>query len=78
MKKLQKSTDLPPNLVKEFILNTLVGSVELWSQSKQNSEVIINNVASKGGTTEQALIHLEKCKFEKIIFEAILKARLQK
>lgn len=53
---------------------TFVGCAELLNQNQKTAKEWKNAVASKGGTTEAALNHLEKQNLEKIISEAVEKA----
>ena len=66
---------LPKAFVRKFIYTTLIGSVQLWEQSGDNSEDLVLKVASKGGTTEEALNHLDNGNFDNLIIKAIKKAK---
>jgi len=55
------------------ICDTIIGTAELMKQKKLSVDDQIRNVASKGGTTEQALLELEKYKFCEGIISAMQK-----
>ena len=50
-----QSLGLSPKVAERAIRATLEGSVRLWQASGESPDVLINKVASKGGTTEAAL-----------------------
>ena len=60
----------------EALVNTvcdvIIGSALLLKQSTDSPKALISKVASKGGTTEQALIKLDNGNFDKIIEEAMI------
>ena len=55
------------------ICDTIIGTAELMKQKDLSPEEQIRNVASKGGTTEQALLELENYKFCDGIISAMQK-----
>jgi pyrroline-5-carboxylate reductase len=58
------------------LLNTIcdmvIGSATLLKQSTDTPEELISKVASKGGTTEQALIKLDDGEFDETIKQAMI------
>ena len=55
------------------ICDTIIGTAELMKQKNLSADEQIRNVASKGGTTEQALLELENYKFYEGIISAMQK-----
>ena len=55
----------------ESICDVVIGSASMLKQSSDTPEELIAKVASKGGTTEQALIKLDEYEFDKTICEAM-------
>ena len=56
----------------DIICDVVIGSAALLKQSTDTPTDLISKVASKGGTTEQALIKLNEGKFDKIIENAMI------
>ena len=54
------------------VCDMVIGSAELLKSSDDTPETLIKKVASKGGTTEQALLKLDENKFDDIIREAMI------
>jgi pyrroline-5-carboxylate reductase len=56
----------------EFLVSqTFSGSVQLQNRSKLSNEAWIQRVASKGGTTEAALLVFNKNELQEIVIEGI-------
>ncbi len=74
---LVKSPDNPDGIDERLILNSIcdmiIGSAELMKTSDMTPDEQIKRVASKGGTTEQALLELGRCEFEEGIVSAMKK-----
>lgn len=62
------------NLSKLFVKQTMLGAYHLMNNSEKNLEELINDVASKGGTTEAALKTFEENNFKEILKKGILNA----
>lgn len=62
------------NLSKLFVKQTMLGAYHLINNSDKNLEELINDVASKGGTTEAALKTFEDNNFKGILQKGILNA----
>ena len=56
----------------DIICDVVIGSAALLKQSTDTPTDLISKVASKGGTTEQALIRLNEGNFDKIIENAMI------
>jgi pyrroline-5-carboxylate reductase len=56
----------------DIICDVVIGSAALLKQSTDTPTDLISKVASKGGTTEQALIKLNEGNFDKIIENAMI------
>lgn len=54
------------------VCDMVIGSAELLKSSDDTPEALIKKVASKGGTTEQALLKLDENNFDDIIREAMI------
>ncbi len=55
----------------DVICDVLIGSATLLKRSGENPDVLISRVASKGGTTEQALNTLNEHEFDRIVADAM-------
>ena len=53
------------------ICDVVIGSAQLLKQSADSPEAWISRVASKGGTTEQALAVLRDCRFDEAMCQAM-------
>ena len=51
--------------------DTMIGAGEMIKRSELSLEELISRVASPGGATEKALLTFDKCKFGKIVTEAV-------
>ena len=56
----------------DVICDVVIGSAMLLKQSSDSPSELISKVASKGGTTEQALLKLNEGDFDKIIENAMI------
>ena len=75
IEKAAINAGLPKAFLRKFIHTTLVGSVQLWEKSDVDSGDLMLRVASKGGTTEEALNHLNAGNFDDLIIRAVEKAK---
>lgn len=62
---------------KKMIRTLFQGSAKLINEDSSDFAILQSNVASKGGTTEQALSFLSNHNFKTLIFDAMEKARLR-
>ncbi|RMZ57858.1 pyrroline-5-carboxylate reductase [Chryseobacterium nematophagum] len=62
------------NLSQLFVKQTMLGAYHLINNSDKSLEELINDVASKGGTTEAALKMFEENALKEILKKGILKA----
>ena len=69
------SNGLTPEMSKELVLHTFLGSAKLLNGSELSAEDLVLSVASKGGTTEAALSVLINEKMDQIILSAVEKAK---
>ncbi len=65
---------LPRYMSEELVTQTVLGSVKLTAESERHPAALKNDVTSPGGTTAQALYHLEKGGLRSTIAEAVLAA----
>ena len=56
----------------DTVCDVVIGSAMLLKQSSDSPSELISKVASKGGTTEQALIKLNEGEFDKVIENAMI------
>ena len=56
----------------DIICDVVIGSATLLKQSTDTPSELISKVASKGGTTEQALIKLDEGNFDKTVENAMI------
>jgi len=68
---------LPKKFVPQLVNLTILGAAKMLNEEKIAAEELKKAVASKGGTTEQALSVFEKYKIEKIFYKAIKKAYIR-
>ncbi len=66
-----QSLGLPPTIAAQAIRATLDGSVALLRASRDPAAILINHVASKGGTTEAALKVLRQRRMTRHFIEAL-------
>ncbi|RNA63319.1 pyrroline-5-carboxylate reductase [Chryseobacterium nematophagum] len=62
------------NLSQLFVKQTMLGAYHLINNSDKSLEELINDVASKGGTTEAALKMFEESSLKEVLKKGILKA----
>ena len=67
-----KAQGLDTNGLLDAICDVVIGSANLLKQSTDSPAELISKVASKGGTTEQALIKLDEGNFNKTIESAMI------
>ncbi len=77
LEKAAIKTGLPKCYLKKFLFWTLKGSLYLWNYSEESSNDLINKVASKGGTTQEAIDFLNKGNFDELIVLAVEKAKIK-
>jgi len=65
---------LPRYMAKELVTQTVLGAAKLAQESARHPASLKNDVTSPGGTTAQALYHLEKGGLRSTIAEAVLAA----
>ncbi len=62
---------LPDRQLLDSICDVVIGSALLLKESEDSPQELIAKVASKGGTTEQALQALTNCEFDRIVADAM-------
>jgi len=62
---------LPRDMARKLVLQTMLGSSRFIQQSGKEPAELRRMVTSPGGTTAQALLHLEKGKFSRLLIEAV-------
>ncbi|MEN3014169.1 MAG: pyrroline-5-carboxylate reductase [Endomicrobiia bacterium] len=74
IQKIARKLGLNKNIVEDLVNYTILGAANMLIKEKISAEKLKNAVASKGGTTEQALDVFYKHNLEKIFYKAIYKA----
>lgn len=69
--KAAKSLGLDDDVASRLVLKTALASAKLPGAMKEGPAALRERVASKGGTTEEALAVLKKNKFEDIVRDAV-------
>lgn len=69
-----KQMGIEENLSKLFVKQTMLGAYHLLNNSDKNLDDLIQDVASKGGTTEAALKTFEDYQLKEILIKGILSA----
>jgi pyrroline-5-carboxylate reductase len=62
---------LPRNMARELVLQTMLGSGHLIQKSGKEPAELRRMVTSPGGTTAEALLHLEKGGFSRLLIDAV-------
>ena len=62
---------LPREMAQELVVQTMLGSGHFIQKSGKEPAELRRMVTSPGGTTAEALLHLEKGKFSQLIIEAV-------
>ena len=62
---------LPRDMARKLVLQTMLGSERLIERSGEEPAELKRRVTSPGGTTAQALLHLEKGGFSQLLIEAV-------
>ncbi len=66
-----KELGLDEKKVQKLVLKTMKGSYELIKSSNEDIQTLIDNVTSKGGTTEAAINTFDKYNMDEIISKAV-------
>lgn len=74
LEKAARTYGLSEQLIKNFTLQTALGSAAMAQESLLSSEALCQKVASPGGGTEQALNMLNSLQFNEIILKAVAAA----
>ena len=62
-------------IARKLVLQTLLGATLMAEATKEDLDLLIKKVSSKGGTTEAAFRLLYKRKFKEIVVQAVSRAR---
>ncbi len=62
---------LPPDMARELVLQTMLGSAKFIQQSGEEPAELRRKVTSPGGTTAEALLQFEKGKFTELVKRAV-------
>lgn len=64
-----------PAEARTMVLETFSGSIRLATESADNAQVLREKVTSRGGTTERAILEMERTEVKRHIAQAIFAAR---
>lgn len=70
-----ESLGLPPDMARDFAIETAFGAASMARQGKDEPAVLRKNVTSKGGTTAAALNEFDRQKLNNIVLAAMTAAR---
>jgi pyrroline-5-carboxylate reductase len=62
---------LPQDVARELVLQTMLGSGHLIQKTGEEPAELRRRVTSPGGTTAQAMLHLEQGGFSQLLIEAV-------
>lgn len=62
---------LPTAVAQQLVLQTALGAARMATESELPPADLRNNVTSKGGTTEQAILNFQSANFQEIVFNAL-------
>lgn len=77
MRKAALEMGFPADIAQRMVMGTFAGAIELAQSSEEDVAVLRQRVTSKGGTTEQALSHMEAGEVMSHICAAVHAARVR-
>jgi pyrroline-5-carboxylate reductase len=75
MQKAAEAVDLPADVAKALVTQTILGAAHMLSEKDVDAPALRQSVTSRGGTTEAALRVFEHEGFQRIVIDAIRAAR---
>jgi pyrroline-5-carboxylate reductase len=71
MQKAGEKLGLTTDIAQQLVLQTALGAARMAIESEQPPADLRENVTSKGGTTEQAILSFQSVDFQEIVFQAL-------
>jgi pyrroline-5-carboxylate reductase len=71
MKNAGEELGLPADVAQKLVLQTALGAARMASESEVSPAELRQNVTSKGGTTEQAILSFQDAGFQQIVSDAL-------
>ena len=71
MQQAGEKLGLTADVSQQLVLQTALGAARMAAESDNSPTVLRQNVTSKGGTTEQAILNFQSANFQQIVFEAL-------
>jgi pyrroline-5-carboxylate reductase len=75
MQKAAEAVDLPDDVAKVLVTQTMLGAAHMLSAKDVDAPALRQSVTSRGGTTEAALRVFEHVGLERIVIDAVRAAR---
>ena len=74
MQQAGERLGLPADIAQQLVLQTALGAARMATESDVSPAVLRQQVTSKGGTTEQAILSFQSANFQQIVFQALAAA----
>ncbi len=71
MQQAGEKLGLSSDVAKTLVLQTALGAARMASESQNSPAELRQQVTSKGGTTEQAILSFQSADFQQIVFQAL-------
>lgn len=71
MRNAGEELGLPADVAQQLVLQTALGAARMAAESDLSPEDLRQNVTSKGGTTEQAILSFQSANFSEIVLNAL-------
>lgn len=71
MQQAGEQLGLPAEVAQTLVLQTALGAARMASESERSPAELRQQVTSKGGTTEQAILSFQAANFHQIVFQAL-------
>jgi pyrroline-5-carboxylate reductase len=71
MQQAGEKLGLSPETAKKLVLQTALGASRMAMESAESTTILRQQVTSKGGTTEQAILSFQSADFNQIVWNAL-------
>jgi len=71
MQQAGEKLGLPADIAQQLVLQTALGAARMASEGNASPAELRQQVTSKGGTTEQAILSFQSANFNNIVFQAL-------
>jgi len=75
MQQAGENLGLSPETAKQLVLQTALGAARMAIESNESTKTLRQQVTSKGGTTEQAILSFQSANFNQIVENALKAAK---